>query len=117
MSEPLPERREEPRLRCLLTGRIVLEAHQSTMDCTVRSMSAHGARIVASDPFRVPDEFDLAVPHHDEMHHAQVVWRKGENLGLALSDVAEHVAASRHHMTPRQKQRARLKAMADACYG
>jgi hypothetical protein len=116
MSEEIPERRDEKRLRCLLTGRIVLDAHTSTMDCTVRSMSEHGARIVASDPFRVPGEFDLAIPHHDEMHHAQVVWRKGDNLGLALSALADHAEAVRHRMTPRQKRRARLKAMADSCY-
>jgi hypothetical protein len=117
MTEPSAERRNEPRLRCLLTGLVVFEAHQSTMDCAVRSISAHGARIVLPDAFRVPDEFDLAIPHHEAMHHAQVTWRKGESLGLALSDVAEHVASARHKMTPRQKQRARLKAMAATCYG
>jgi hypothetical protein len=107
--EPFVERRREARLRCLLTGTIAFDDNKATFDCVLRSVSAHGARVELPDAFRVPDEFSLIVPHHDQVHHAAVIWRKGERAGLALSDVEESAPP---RMTPRQRQRARLKELA-----
>ena len=87
---PIADRRRAPRLRSLLTGTIAFDDNNSTMDCTVRNISAWGAKIVLPDAFRVPDDFNLVVPHHDQTHRAKVIWRKGESAGLALSDLEEH---------------------------
>jgi hypothetical protein len=111
---PIADRRRAPRLRCLLSGIIEFDDHNSTMDCTVRNISAWGARIDLPDAFRVPDEFNLVVPHHDQTHRAKVIWRKGETAGLALSDAEEHEA--KHRLTPREAARLRRKAMLDSLY-
>lgn len=114
---PAIEQRRVPRLKTLLSGIIQFDDHKSTMDCTVRSLSAFGARIQLSEAFRIPDAFDLAIPHHDQVHRAKVVWRKGECAGLALSDVEEKPRPVPHrHMTPRQMRRAHQKEMDAALY-
>jgi hypothetical protein len=87
---PVIEQRRVPRLKTLLGGIIQFDDHTSSMDCTVRSLSAYGAKIVLSEAFRVPDAFNLSIPHHDQVHRAQVIWRSGDCAGLALSNVEEH---------------------------
>lgn len=109
--EPFVERRREARLRCLLTGTIVFDDNKATFDCVLRSISAHGARVELPDAFRVPEVFNLVVPHHDQVHHAEVIWRRGERAGLALSDVADH-AFDRKRMDLRAQRRVRLKELA-----
>jgi hypothetical protein len=113
---PAIERRSAPRLKTLLTGIIRFDDHKSTMDCAVRSLSAYGARIVLSEAFRIPDAFDLAIPHHDQTHRAEVVWRRGDRAGLALSDPAEREKPVRRHMTPRQMRLTHQKEMAGSFY-
>ncbi len=111
---PIADRRRAPRLKSLLTGTIVFDDHNSTMDCTVRNISAWGAKVTLPDAFRVPDDFNLVVPHHDQTHRAKVIWRKGDSAGLALSDVEEHVL--KHKKTPREAALERRKAMLSAIY-
>ena len=86
---PIADRRRAPRLRCLLSGMIIQDDRNSTMDCLVRNISAWGARIAVGDAFRLPESFNLLVPHHAQTHRARVVWRKGDTAGLALSDLHE----------------------------
>jgi hypothetical protein len=87
--EPFVERRREPRLRSLLAGMIAYEDDKSTFDCVIRSISAHGARVEMAEVFRLPEEFNLNVPHHAAVHHAVLIWRQGERAGLALSDITD----------------------------
>ena len=110
---PIADRRKAPRLRSLFSGTIVFDDHNSTMDCTVRNVSAW-AQDHAAQSFRVPDEFNLVIPHHDQTHRAKVIWRKGESAGLALSDVEEH--EERHKLTPREAALERRKAIISALY-
>jgi hypothetical protein len=109
------ERRREPRLRSLLTATIMFDDRKCTMDCAVRNMSASGAKVVLPDAYRIPDQFELAIPHHDQVRRAHVAWRKGEAAGLALSE-ADRNPAEKQRMTPRQAELARRNAMAAALY-
>ena len=105
---PAPDRRREPRLRSLLSGTIVFE-NKATMDCTVRNISANGAKAVIADAFRLPDEFNLRIPHHAKTHRAKVIWRKGDAAGFALSDAVEMAHAQRNRLTPRETERLHRK--------
>jgi hypothetical protein len=116
VTAPVIEQRRAPRLKTLLTGIIQFDDRKSTMDCTVRSLSAYGARIELSEAFRVPDAFDLVIPHHDQTHRAKVIWRRGDRAGLALSDVEERDEPPARHMTPRQMRMAHQKEMAAALF-
>jgi hypothetical protein len=111
---PIADRRRAPRLKSLLTGTIVYDDHNSTMDCTVRNISAWGAKVVLPDAFRIPEAFNLVVPHHDQTHRAKVIWRKGEAAGLALSDVERHEAKTK--LSPREAGFERRRQMIEALY-
>jgi hypothetical protein len=107
----IAERRLAPRLKTLLTGILVFDDTGTTMDCLVRNISAYGARVMLADAFRLPDSFNLRVPHHDQVHRATVVWRKGDAAGLALADVEEIQHRDHRRMTPREMKRAHQKEM------
>ena len=107
-SAPAPDRRLAPRLRSLLSGTIVFD-DKATMDCTVRNISAYGAKAVIADAFRLPDEFNLRIPHHAKTHRAKVIWRKGDAAGFALSDAEETENPQRHRLTPRETERLHRK--------
>jgi hypothetical protein len=100
-----PDRRREPRLRSLLTGIIIFD-NKCTMDCTVRNISAYGAKVILSDAFRLPEKCNLRIPHHDTTHRAVIVWRKGDAAGFALSDVLPAVHPPRHRQSRREAERA-----------
>ena len=106
----VPDRRREPRLRSLLTGTIVFD-NKCTMDCTVRNISAYGAKVLIADAYRLPENFNLRIPHHDQTHRATVVWRKGDAAGFALSDVEEIEHPQRRRPTRRDAARAHQKEM------
>ena len=107
----IDERRRVPRLRSLLSGILVFDDNTSTMDCAVRNISAYGARVVLADAFRVPDSFNLKIPHHDQTHRATVIWRKGDAAGLELADVEAIAHRQRHHMTRRELKQAHQREL------
>lgn len=104
------ERRRKPRLRSLLSGMLLFD-DKTSMDCAVRNISAYGAKVVLADAFRLPDVFDLRIPHHDQTHHAKVIWRKGDAAGLELSDVEPIPHHEHRRMTPAEAKRAHQKEM------
>jgi hypothetical protein len=108
---PIADRRLAPRLKTLLTGILVFDENGTTMDCLVRNLSAYGARLVLADAFRLPDEFNLRVPHHDQTHRAKVIWRRGDDAGVSLRDVEEIEHRGRLRMTPREMKRAHQREM------
>lgn len=105
-----PDRRREPRLRSLLTGTIVFD-NKCTMDCTVRNISAYGAKVVMADAYRLPEKFNLRIPHHDQVHRAEVIWRKGDSAGFLLSDVEDIEHRGHRRATPREAARLRRKEL------
>jgi hypothetical protein len=108
---PIADRRLAPRLKTLLTGILVFDENGTTMDCVVRNISAYGAKVVIADAFRLPDEFNLRVPHHDQTHRAKVIWRRGDDAGLALADAEDAAHREHHRMTPRAMKRAHQREM------
>lgn len=95
----MDDRRREPRLRSLLGGRMNFNDRSSAMSCMVRNVSPGGALIVCSDMFRMPEEFDLNIPLHDETRHARIVWRRSDAAGVALLPL-EEVASKKPKMPP-----------------
>jgi hypothetical protein len=85
----MEERRREPRVRSLLNGRMTFNDRQCAMTCTVRNVSENGALIKHSEMFRMPEEFELNIPRHDETRRARVVWRRHDGAGLLLSPAEE----------------------------
>lgn len=78
------ERREAPRLRTFLGGRVTFNRHNSTLDCMVRNLSASGALLQVSDAVALPASFDLEIAKHQRSYIARIRWRHGERIGVAF---------------------------------
>ena len=79
------EGRKIRRQRVLKQGKILLLNGLSTFDCTVRDLSATGARLICADTTAVPDAFRLAFPLERTMRDAEVKWRKAGEVGIRFT--------------------------------
>jgi hypothetical protein len=86
--KPLEQRRATPRSRTLLEGHIIYNNRLSRMECTVRDLSATGARIVFAQAVKVPAEFELQIPKKKIVRRAQIMWYDGQHHGVMFLDEA-----------------------------
>lgn len=81
------EKRRHPRIRALKAARAVIGNGHSTFDCTIRNLSAGGAKIVFESTIPIPQAFELRF--EDGTHHAcEVRWRTPKEVGVVFKDVA-----------------------------
>ena len=78
------ERRAVPRLRSFLQGRLYYNNRRSSVDCVIRDLTEFGARVVFSEAIITPDAVELYIPNKDECFRVHVVWRRGEDMGVAF---------------------------------
>ena len=71
------EARIAPRRRMLKSGKIAYNDRHVTIECTVRDMSATGARLRVEGSVTAPDTFELLIPLDGLEANCQVVWRSG----------------------------------------
>ena len=76
------ERRGVPRHRVLKTGTI--EFAGESLVCTVRSLSASGARIEVNTPLWFPDRFTRAIPSEGWRKPCHIIWRDEKLVGVAF---------------------------------
>ena len=81
------DNRQSPRRRILRSGRIVFNNGRSTIDATVRNLSARGAKLQVSSVVGIPDTFDLLLEGNSRQP-CRVVWRTLKELGVEFR--AEH---------------------------
>lgn len=80
---PTSERRPSRRQRVLLSG-IVAYAHGThCFSCTIRSLTAQGAR-VSVRRHGVPSQFYLINLHSQVAHDCKLVWNNGAEVGVAF---------------------------------
>jgi hypothetical protein len=80
----MPEARRSERLKSLLRARIVFNSGNSTIECLIRNVSAHGMRLQLAESLSVPGEFDLEVPHKGRSYRTRLVWRGEGMIGVAF---------------------------------
>jgi hypothetical protein len=80
----MPEARRSERLKSLLRARIVFNSGNSTIECLIRNVSAHGMRLQLAESLSVPGEFDLEVPHKGRSYRTRLVWRGDGMIGVAF---------------------------------
>ncbi|MEA2759156.1 MAG: hypothetical protein QOH65_1769 [Methylobacteriaceae bacterium] len=80
----MPEARRSERLKSLLRARIVFNSGNSTIECLIRNVSAHGMRLQLAESLSVPGEFDLDVPHKGRSYRTRLVWRGEGMIGVAF---------------------------------
>jgi hypothetical protein len=82
------ERRRSSRRTCTLGGRLFYGLAGLSIDCVIRDISDHGARIaVPSAAWKAPKEVHLLSLREGKVYSGEVVWNRGRYLGLNFSQV------------------------------
>jgi hypothetical protein len=81
-TKPSFDPRSAVRTRCLLRGRVVFNARSATVECTVRDISARGAKLIITDSVTVPDVFELELPKTGARRRAKRVWTRSGEWGV-----------------------------------
>jgi hypothetical protein len=95
LSQPVPlparrgmERRRSSRRTCTLGGRLFFGLAGLSIDCVIRDISEHGARVaVPSAAWKAPKEVHLLSLREGRVYSGQVVWNRGRYLGLNFVQV------------------------------
>ena len=78
----MEERRQVSRHRTFKSGKIVVLAGRSVVDCTVRNLSSQGALLVVTSLAGIPEKFDLVLATTGAHHACRVAWRGENRLGV-----------------------------------
>lgn len=89
------EARIAPRRRVLKAGIAASNDRRLTVACTVRDLSATGARLRVESSVHVPDTFVLIVEVDGLEADCQVMWRKANEAGVKFLSAPRIVAAKR----------------------
>jgi hypothetical protein len=95
VKEAQNEARGAPRRRVLKAGVIASNDRHLTVACTVRDMSATGARLRIESSLGAPDTFELMIEVDGLEADCKVVWRKANEIGVRFLSAPRMVAAKR----------------------
>ena len=62
---------------------------RNVVDCLIRDISPYGARLIFSDAVTTPDALDLYIPQKEQTLRVHVIWRHGQEVGVAFAQVAQ----------------------------
>lgn len=82
VNDMIIEKRAAPRQRVLKRGMIAFGG--GGIDCTVRNLSATGARVDIESVAGLPDHFLLVIESDQFMRRGRTVWFKDRKLGIAF---------------------------------
>ena len=83
------ERRKITRHKSFLRGMIYFNNRRNVVDCLIRDSSPYGARLIFSDAVTTPDALDLYIPQKEQTLRIHVIWRHGQEVGVAFAQVAQ----------------------------
>jgi hypothetical protein len=106
----MPENRRSERLKSLLRARIIFNGGNSTIDCVIKNVSAHGMRLEVADGLSIPGEFDLEVPHKGRTYRARLVWRGGGTIGVAFVPANAEPVRADDELRRLERENAALRA-------
>ena len=81
-------KRGDQRQRVLKSGRIVLEDLHS-IECTLRDVSATGAKLMVKKPEDVPEICRLLISADSTIRPVKVMWRKPDSVGVHFTGEAK----------------------------
>ena len=88
----MQEHRTTERVRSFLRAQIVFNNRMTTIECIIKNYSAAGAKIALNDTLTVPTEFDVYIPAKQRNHHARLVWRDKDAIGVNFIEAGAAVA-------------------------
>jgi PilZ domain len=90
-------RRQNLRLPSLLEGRITIDGQDVSIPCTIRDLSATGARIWLQDVTDLPSEFNLTISVLGQAVPVRPVWSKNRTIGVVFAKVLNSPAVPRSY--------------------
>ena len=107
----MAEVRRDERVRSFLRARILFNNGSSSIDCTVKNISAGGAKLEISSVLSLPSEFDLEVPQKGRTYRARLTWRDANFIGVQFIEKSSADAEQLESQTARlQRENKMLKA-------
>jgi hypothetical protein len=82
----MSEHRQSTRQKSFLRGCIYFNDRRTVIDCLVRDVSDHGARLRFSDSISIPDSFELHIPQKNQTLRVTARWRHGMDVGVSFTD-------------------------------
>ncbi len=79
----MSEKRAVPRRRVLKHGTLAF-GDGGSVDCTVRNLSASGARLEVVSPLGVPAAFTLVIGADGSMRRCRAVWSHDKRIGVTF---------------------------------
>lgn len=111
------DQRVAQRRRILKAGTVAYNARHVTLSCTVRDISATGARVRVDGSVSAPDSFELLIEADGLEASCEVVWRHGNEVGVRFLAAPRMVAPKRQPMInplmPAEKPSLRRKPKPD----
>ncbi len=95
VSEPRADARQASRRRVLKSGIVASNERRLTVSCSVRDVSAVGARLRSEGSVGIPDTFELIIETDGLEADCQVVWRKANEVGVKFLSGPRQCAAKR----------------------
>ena len=92
-SEAPAEQRASPRRNVSLAAKVAIGA--ATADCTIKDISATGAKLHAPSILRPPEEVRLVILSEGILIHARRIWARFPLCGLKFISV-EEIQRSKH---------------------
>jgi hypothetical protein len=109
--------RAAPRRKVFKAGTAASNNRHLTVSCTVRDLSATGARLRVENLASIPDTFELIIAVDGLEASCEVVWRKTNEVGVKFIGAPRMVAAKRaqiiNPMVPAQPPTLRRKPKPD----
>jgi two-component system cell cycle response regulator len=95
----MDDKRKIHRRRVLKEGKIVFADAMRVIDCTIRDMSADGARLLIANTVGVPDSFNLYEKSTGMLYPTSIVWRQSNAVGVRFDGPATsiHDAANKRY--------------------
>jgi hypothetical protein len=85
------EKRKLPRRRVLKEGKLLYADGLRVLDCTIRDMSEHGARLLIANTIGLPEAFQLYEKSSGLLYPATIAWRRATVLGVHFDGPASSI--------------------------
>lgn len=107
----MTDRRKDFRRRVLLGASIQHHFLPSLTDCTIRNQTEDGVQLCLSETLPLPDRFDLLIAGQNTPHPVELVWRRGDAVGLRFVSPTECDQARRiaDRLLAKEAEDARLR--------
>ena len=91
--------------RTFLTGKVIFNFGQSTIDCVVRRITDDGASIELESGLGVPEHFQLSIASERALLPCKLVWQSEKQLGVTFETRQTADATARRESVGRSRRR------------